>query len=165
MISSFVSPYSFRILFIKTNSSWLTFEPIEALEIKTSIQFNLDFANNTILSCWFFFLIIDLYFLIPAPIAQNFNDDGDDDDDEDNGDFFVVWVINEKHLALFPAGAIVRDPHHRESPTRHRQDLNLCRIWVQTLLNEVVTTTTPPNPIAELLIPNRNTKQISKAEI
>ena len=36
--------------------------------------FNLDFANNTILSCFFFFfLIIDLYFLIPAVIAQIFN--------------------------------------------------------------------------------------------
>ena len=33
---------------------------------------NLDFAKNTILSC-FFFLIIDLYFLIPAVIAQIFN--------------------------------------------------------------------------------------------
>ena len=36
--------------------------------------FNLDFANNTILSCWFFFfLIIDLYLLITAVIAQLFN--------------------------------------------------------------------------------------------
>ena len=36
--------------------------------------FNLDFANNTILSCFFFFfLIIDLYFLIPAVIVQIFN--------------------------------------------------------------------------------------------
>ena len=36
--------------------------------------FNLDFANNTILSCFFFFfLIIDLQFLIPADIAQIFN--------------------------------------------------------------------------------------------
>ena len=35
--------------------------------------FNLDFANNTISSCFFFFLIIDLYFLIPAVIAQIFN--------------------------------------------------------------------------------------------
>ena len=35
---------------------------------------NLDFANNTILSCFFFFfLIIDLYFLIPAVITQIFN--------------------------------------------------------------------------------------------
>ena len=36
--------------------------------------FNLDFANNIILSCsFFFFLIINLYFLIPAVITQNFN--------------------------------------------------------------------------------------------
>ena len=36
--------------------------------------FNLYFANNTILSCLvFFFLIIDLYFLIPAVTAQTFN--------------------------------------------------------------------------------------------
>ena len=33
--------------------------------------FNLDFANSTILSCFFFFfLIIDLYLLIPAVIAH-----------------------------------------------------------------------------------------------
>ena len=38
------------------------------------MPFNLDFADNTILSCLFlFFLIIDLYLLIPAVIAQNFN--------------------------------------------------------------------------------------------
>ena len=36
--------------------------------------FNLDFPNNTILSCSFlFFLIIDLYFLIAAVITQIFN--------------------------------------------------------------------------------------------
>ena len=36
--------------------------------------FNLDFASNTISSCIFFvFLIIDLYFLIPAAVAQIFN--------------------------------------------------------------------------------------------
>ena len=36
--------------------------------------FNLDFANNTISSCFFLiFLIIDLYLLIPAVIAQIFN--------------------------------------------------------------------------------------------
>ena len=45
---------------------------IKALEIKTSKLFNLDFI--TILSCFFFFfLIIDLYFLIPVVIAQIFN--------------------------------------------------------------------------------------------
>ena len=36
--------------------------------------FNLDFANNTVLSClFFFFLIIDLYFLILVVIAKFFN--------------------------------------------------------------------------------------------
>ena len=36
--------------------------------------FDLDFAHNTILSCFFFFfLIIDSYFLIPAAISQIFN--------------------------------------------------------------------------------------------
>ena len=34
--------------------------------------FNLDFTNNTILLCLFFF-IIDLYFLITAIDAQTFN--------------------------------------------------------------------------------------------
>ena len=59
------------MIFIKTNSSWLIFESIKALEIKTSMLFNLDFANNTILSCFFFFfLIIDLNLLIPEVIAQ-----------------------------------------------------------------------------------------------
>ena len=38
------------------------------------MPFNLDFANNTILSCFFlFFLIIDLYFLILAIITQIFH--------------------------------------------------------------------------------------------
>ena len=39
--------------------------------------------------------------------------------------FFVVWLTDERSLALFPAGTIVRDPHHLESPTRRDQDLNL----------------------------------------
>ena len=47
---------------------------IKALEIKTYVLFNLDFANSTIQSCLFlFFLIMDLYFLIPVAIAQIFN--------------------------------------------------------------------------------------------
>ena len=38
------------------------------------MQFDLDFANNTILSCFFFFfLIIDSYFLTPAVIIQIFS--------------------------------------------------------------------------------------------
>ena len=59
------------------------------------------------------------------------DDDGEDDDDDDDGDddelFFVVWLTDKRRLALFPTGAIVRDPHHRESPTHREQDLNLHR--------------------------------------
>ena len=53
---------------------WLIFEPIKALEIKTSILFNLNLAENIILSRFFlFFWIIDQYFLIPAAIARVFS--------------------------------------------------------------------------------------------
>ena len=31
---------------------------------------------------------------------------------------FVAWLTDERRLALFPAGTIVKDPHHRESLTR-----------------------------------------------
>ena len=42
--------------------------------MKTSMLFNLVFVNNTISSCFFFFLlIIDLHFLILAVIPQTFN--------------------------------------------------------------------------------------------
>ena len=42
--------------------------------IKTSILFDFDFANSTILSCFFIsFLVIDLYFLIPVVIVQIFD--------------------------------------------------------------------------------------------
>ena len=41
---------------------------------------------------------------------------------------FVVWLTDEKRLALFPAGTIVRDPHYRESLIRGEQDLSLRRI-------------------------------------
>ena len=72
MISSFISLYCFKTLFIKTNSSWLVTESIKDLEIKISFLSNFDFANNTILSV-FFFLIIESYFLITGVIAQIFN--------------------------------------------------------------------------------------------
>ena len=56
-------------------------------------------------------------------------DDDDGDDDDDNGDddefFFVVWLTDKRRFALFPTRAIVRDPHHRESPIRREQNLNL----------------------------------------
>ena len=45
---------------------------IKALKIKISVLFNLDFYNNTILSCIFFFSLI-IEFLIPAAIPQIFN--------------------------------------------------------------------------------------------
>ena len=74
MIIPFISFYSFRTLFIQVNSSHLINESIKALEIKTSMMFNLDFANNTFLLCFrFFFLIINLCFLILAVIEQSFN--------------------------------------------------------------------------------------------
>ena len=40
---------------------------------------------------------------------------------------FLVWLTDEKRLALFPAGTIVRDPHHLTFPTRRKQDSNLRR--------------------------------------
>ena len=69
-----MSSYYFSPIFVTANSSWLVFESTKALEITTSLIFNLDFASTTTLPCFFsFFLIIDLYFLIPAAIAQIFN--------------------------------------------------------------------------------------------
>ena len=44
------------------------------MEIKTLNVFNLAFANSTILSCFFlFFLIIELYFSVPAVSVDIFN--------------------------------------------------------------------------------------------
>ena len=43
------------------------------LEIKTSMLFNLVFVNDDVLTCFFFFFrIIDFYFLFPAVIEQIF---------------------------------------------------------------------------------------------
>ena len=44
----FVSFYTLTLFFNETNSSWLIFESIETSQIRTSILFNLVFANNTI---------------------------------------------------------------------------------------------------------------------
>ena len=44
---------------------------------------------------------------------------------------FVIWLTGERRLALFPAGTIVRDSHHHESPTCLEQDVNLRRTGVQ----------------------------------
>ena len=73
-ISSLISSNSFGALFIKTKPLRLIFESIKDLEVKTYTVFNLDFANDTILSCFFFFfLIIDLCLLIPVVITQIYN--------------------------------------------------------------------------------------------
>ena len=70
-IKEFISSNSLTTLFIKINSSWLILKSIKASEIKTCKHFYLDFANYNILSWFFFFLLItDLYFLIPAIITQ-----------------------------------------------------------------------------------------------
>ena len=60
------------------------------------------------------------------------------DDDDDDDELFLWYGWPTKGVALFPAGTIVRDPHHRESPTCREQGLNLRRTWVQALLSEVV---------------------------
>ena len=46
-------------------------------------------------------------------------------DDNDDELFFVVWLTDKRHLALFSAETIARDPHHREFSTRRKHDLNL----------------------------------------
>ena len=51
----------------------------------------------------------------------------DDDDDDDDDELFVVWLTDKRRLALFPAGTIIRDLHHRESQASREQGLNLHR--------------------------------------
>ena len=52
----------------------MTFESIKALDVKTSTLFIIDFVDDNILSCFFFFfLIIGLNFLIFAVITKFFN--------------------------------------------------------------------------------------------
>ena len=49
----------------------MIFESTKAFEIETSVLVDLVFANKVILSCFFFFfLILDIYFLILASTAQ-----------------------------------------------------------------------------------------------
>ena len=62
-----------------------------------------------------------------------------DDDDADYAELFLwySWPTKER-IALLPTATIVRDPHHCESPTHRKQDLNLRRTWVQGLLYDVV---------------------------
>ena len=58
--------------------------------------------------------------------------DDDDDDDDDNELFlWYDWQTKGGTIALFPASTTVWDPHHHESLTCPKQDLNLHRTWVQ----------------------------------
>ena len=41
---------------------------------------------------------------------------------------FVVSLTNGRHVALYTAGTIVRDLHHRKFPIGCEQDLNMRRI-------------------------------------
>ena len=69
---------------------------------------------------------VPLHELYQSP--NHLPDDNDDDDSDDDDEFFfVVWLTDERRLDLFPAGTTVRDPHHRESPTRRQQGLKLRR--------------------------------------
>ena len=63
MISSFISSYSFSILLIKTNSSWLIIESINALEIKNSMLFNSNFFEQYY-SVMFIFLFLNHWLIL-----------------------------------------------------------------------------------------------------
>ena len=65
LISSLISLYSVNTLFTETNSSRLIYKSIKALEIKTSIVFNLGFSK--------YYFITSFRFLIPAVITPIFN--------------------------------------------------------------------------------------------
>ena len=61
---------------------------------------------------------------------------------------FVVWLTDERRLALFPAGTIVRDPHHHESPTHRELDLNCVQPefrlkWMKLCISDNHYTTAP----------------------
>ena len=65
--------YSLNTLFSERNFSWLIYDSINDLEIRTSIAFNLCFHNSSTLSYFiFFFYIIHLYFLIHSILLQSF---------------------------------------------------------------------------------------------
>ena len=70
-------------------------------------------------------------------ITKELVDDDDDDDGDDELFLRDGWPTKGVY-ALFPAWTIATDSHHRKSPTRHKQGLNLRRIWVQILMNEVL---------------------------
>ena len=51
---------------------------------------------------------------------------------------FVVCLTDERRLALCPAGSIVRDPHHHESPTSREQGFEPAQDLSSGLVDEIV---------------------------
>ena len=78
---------------------------------------------------------------------------------------FVLWLTNERHLALFPAGTIVRNPHYRESLTQREQCLKLHRTWVEWSCAVVITTTTCTNCLYEPICMNQSVASVEVSHI
>ena len=57
----------------------------------------------------------------------------------DDDEYFLRngWPTKDVYILFLP-GTIAKDFDHHKSLTRHEQGLNLRRIWIQTLLNEIV---------------------------
>ena len=51
---------------------------------------------------------------------------------------FVVWLIDESGLALFPARTIVRDAHHREFSTRRDTPRTVCGFSIILILKGIM---------------------------
>ena len=56
---------------------------------------------------------------------------------------FVVWMTNERRLAIFPAGTIVRDLHHFESPTWTCPEPEFRLCWMKLCSSDKHYTTVP----------------------
>ena len=69
---------------------------------------------------------------------------------------FVLWLTDERRLALFPAGTTARDPDHRESLTRREQGLRTCAepefrlSWVKLCSSDNHYTTAPSSVVLVL---------------
>ena len=60
-----------------------------------------------------------IIYIVPSSLSLSF--------DDEERIVFAEWLTDERHLALFPAGTIIRDSHHRKSQTRRKQGLKLRR--------------------------------------
>ena len=75
----------------------------------------------------------------------------------------MVCLTEERRLALFPAGTIVRDPHHCESPKCREQDLNLRR--VQTNKKECSNVTSNQSVNLKFHVINRQLNMFTKYDV